>query len=104
METVTKFSYLDDRLNATGGFKTAITTRTKIWLNKVQLMWCVVNEILKTKKFSLNMEGKNCKSCERAANELCCIIDSVLVSRLETDSFVFFFSSRLIYAANKSTA
>ena len=50
METVTKFSYLDDRLNATGGFKTAVTTRTKIWLNKVQLMWCVV-KYLKPKGF-----------------------------------------------------
>ena len=48
------------------------------------------------------MEGKISKSCERAANELCCIIDSILVSRLETDSFVFFFSSRFIRAVKMS--
>ena len=36
VETVHKFSYLDDRLNATGGFETTVTPRTKIWLNKVQ--------------------------------------------------------------------
>ena len=36
VETVNKFSYLDDRLNTTGGFETAVTPRTKIWLNKVQ--------------------------------------------------------------------
>ena len=30
VETVCKFAYLGDRLNATGGCKTAITARTRI--------------------------------------------------------------------------
>ena len=30
VETVTKFSYLGDRLNATGGCETAVTTETRI--------------------------------------------------------------------------
>ena len=37
VETVSKFSYLGDRLNATGGCETAVTDRTKIgWMTEVK--------------------------------------------------------------------
>ena len=34
VETVTKFCYLGDRLNATDGFETAVTARTRIGWKK----------------------------------------------------------------------
>ena len=63
VETVSKFSYLGDRLNATGGCKTAVTARSKIgWM---RFREC--SEILKGRKFSLKMKEKVCKSCVRSA-------------------------------------
>ena len=35
---MSKFFYLGDRLNATGGCETAVTAKTKNWLDEVQEM------------------------------------------------------------------
>ena len=63
VETVSKFSYLDDRLNATGGCETAVTARTSIGWMKFR-EW---SEILKSRRFSLKMKGKIYKSYIRSA-------------------------------------
>ena len=63
VETVIKFSYLGDRLNATGGCETAVTARTRIGWMKFR----ECSEILKGKRFSLKMKGKVCESCVRSA-------------------------------------
>ena len=53
-ETVSKFSYLGDRLNATGGCETAVTARTRIgWMNFREC-----SKMLKGRRFSLKMKGK----------------------------------------------
>ena len=63
VETLSKFSYLGDRLNATGGCETAITARTRIgWIK----FW-ECSKILKGRRFSLTMKGKVYKSCIRSA-------------------------------------
>ena len=63
VETVSKFTYLGDRLNATGGCETAVTARSRIgWM---KLRKC--SEILKGRRFSLKMKGKIYKSCVRSA-------------------------------------
>ena len=38
-ETVSKFSYLDDKLNATDGCETAVTARTRIVWMKFRKFW-----------------------------------------------------------------
>ena len=63
VETVSKFTYLGDRLNATGGCETAVTARLKIGWMKFRKC----SEILKGRRFSLNMKGKIYKSCVRSA-------------------------------------
>ena len=72
METVSKFTYLGNRLNATGGCETAVTARSRIgW---IKFRKC--SEILKGRRFSLKMKGKVYKSCVRSAmlygSEACC--------------------------------
>ena len=63
VETVSKFSYLGDRLNANNGCKTAITVRSRIgW---IKFRKC--SEILKSRRFSLQMKGKVYNSCVRSA-------------------------------------
>ena len=64
VETVTsKFTYLGDRLNATGGCETAVTARSRIgWIN---FRHC--SKILKGGRLSLKMKGKVYKSCVRSA-------------------------------------
>ena len=62
VETVTKFAYLGDKLNATGGCETAITAKTRIGWMKFRKC----SEILKGKRFSLNMKEVY-KSCVRSA-------------------------------------
>ena len=63
VETVSKFPYLGDRLNATGGCETAVTARSRIgW---IKFREC--NEILKGRRFSLKTKGKVYKSCVRSA-------------------------------------
>ena len=54
VETVSKFSYLRGRLNATGGCERAVTARTRIGLMKFR----ECREILKGIRFLLKMKGK----------------------------------------------
>ena len=63
VETVSKFTYLDDRLNATGGCETAVATRSRIGWMKFR----EYSEILKGRRFSLKMKGKIYRSCVRSA-------------------------------------
>ena len=53
VETVNKFTYLGDRLNATGGCETAVTARSRIGWMKFR----ECSETLKGRKFSLKMKG-----------------------------------------------
>ena len=63
VETVSKFTYLGDRLNATGGCETAVTARSRIgWM---RFRKC--SEILKGRRFSFKMKGKIYISCVRSA-------------------------------------
>ena len=73
VETVSKFTYLGDRLNATGGCEIAITARSRIgW---IKFRKC--SEILKGRRFSLKTKGKVYNSCVRSAmlhgNEAWCL-------------------------------
>ena len=64
VETVSKFTYLGDKFNATGGCKTAVTARSRIgWM---KLRKCS-SELLEGRRFSLKMKGKIYKSCVRSA-------------------------------------
>ena len=63
VETVSKFTYLGDRLNATGGCKTVVTARSRIGWMKFR----ECSKILKGKRFSLKMKEKVYKSCVRSA-------------------------------------
>ena len=63
VETVSKFSYLGDRLNATGGCTTAVTARTRIGWMKFRKC----SEILQGRRFLLKMKGKVYKSRVRSA-------------------------------------
>ena len=63
VETVSKFTYLRDRLNATGGCEMAVKARSRIdWM---KFREC--SEILEGRRFSLKMKGKIYKSCVRSA-------------------------------------
>ena len=63
VETASKFTYLGDRLNATGGCETAVTAKSRIGCMKFRE--CC--EILKGRRFSFKMKGKVYKSCVRSA-------------------------------------
>ena len=63
VETLSKFTYLGDRLNATGWCETAVTARSRIGWMKFR----ECSEILKGRRFSLKMKGKIYKSCVRSA-------------------------------------
>ena len=63
VETVSKFTYLGDRLNAIGGCETAVTVKSRIGWMKFR----ECSEILKGRRFSLQMKGKVYKSCVRSA-------------------------------------
>ena len=63
VETLSKFTYLGDRLNATRGCDTAVTSRSRIgW---VKLREC--SKILEGRRFSLKMKEKVYKSCVKSA-------------------------------------
>ena len=63
METVSKFTYLGNRLNATGGCETAVTAKSRIdW---IKFRECI--EILKGRRFLLKFKGMVYKSCVRPA-------------------------------------
>ena len=63
VETMSKFTYLGDRLNATGGCEMAVTARSRIGWMKFR----ECSKILKSRRFSLKMKGKIYKSCVRSA-------------------------------------
>ena len=57
------FVFLGDRLNASGGYETAVTARVRIgW---VKFKEC--RELLVGNRFSLRMKGKVYSYCERSA-------------------------------------
>ena len=62
VETANKFTYLGDRLNATGGCETAVRARSRIGWMKFR----ECSAILKGRRFSLKMNGKIYKSCVRS--------------------------------------
>ena len=63
VETVSKFTYLGDRLNATGGCETAVTAGSRIGWMKFR----ECSEIPTGRRFSFKMKGKIYKSCVRSA-------------------------------------
>ena len=63
VETVSNFSCLGDRLNATVACETAVTARTRIGWMKFR----ECSEILKGRRFSLKLQRKVYKSCVRSA-------------------------------------
>ena len=62
-KTVSKFFYLGNRLNATGGCETAVTARSRIGWMKFKKC----SEILKGRRFLLKMKGKIYNSCVTSA-------------------------------------
>ena len=54
VQTVSKFSYLDDRINTTDWCKTAVTARTRMGWMKFRKC----SEILKGRRLSLKMKGR----------------------------------------------
>ena len=53
VENVKRFCYLGNRLNASGGYETAMTSRVRIgWMKYGEL-----EELLRGRKFSLRMKG-----------------------------------------------
>ena len=87
VETVSKFAYLGDRLNATGECETAITATSKIgW---IKCREC--SEILTGRKFPLKMKGKVYKSSVRSAtlygSEAWCLRENkmAILTRTERD-------------------
>ena len=82
---MSKFTYLGDRLNATGGCETAVTARSRIgW---IKFREC--SEILKARRFSLKMKGKVYKSCVRSAmlygSEAWCLREKEMAILRRTD-------------------
>ena len=63
METVSKFTYLGDRLNPTGGCETAVTARSRIGWMKFR----ECSEILNGRRLLFKMKEKIYKSCARSA-------------------------------------
>ena len=62
VDTVRGFSYLGNRVNASGGFEAAVTARARIeW---VKFKEC--GELLNSKRFSLKMKGMVYRSCVRS--------------------------------------
>ena len=63
VETVRGFSYLGDRVNASGGCEAAVTVRARIgW---VKFKEC--GQLLNSKRFSLKTKGMVYRSCVRSA-------------------------------------
>ena len=63
VETVSKFTYLGDRLNATGGWKAAVTAGSR----NARMKFWECSEILKGRRFSSKIKGKIYKSCVTSA-------------------------------------
>ena len=63
VETVKGFCYLGDRLNASGGCETAVTSRVRI--GRMKFREC--GELLRGRRFSLRMKGMVYRTCVRSA-------------------------------------
>ena len=63
VETVKGFCYLGDRLNASGGYKTPVTSIARI--GRMKFSECA--ELLRGRRFSLRMKGMVYRSCVRSA-------------------------------------
>ena len=63
METVRKFTYLGDRINAGGGCEAAVTVRTRCgWIKHREC-----GELLHSRRFPLKLKGAVQKTYKRAA-------------------------------------
>ena len=63
VETVKEFCYLGDRLNASGGCETAVTSKVRMgWMKFGEC-----GELLRGRRFSLRMKGMVYRSCVRSA-------------------------------------
>ena len=78
VEIVKEFCYLEDRLNASGGCETAVTSRVRIGWMKFR----ECGEFLRGRRFSLRMKGTVYCSCVRSAmiygSETWCLRESEL--------------------------
>ena len=63
VETENGFCYLGDRLNASGGCETAVTSRDRIGWMKFR----ECGELLRGRRFSLKMKGMAYRSCIKSA-------------------------------------
>ena len=63
METVKSFCYLGGRLNASGGYETAVTARVRIGWMKFR----ECGQLLLGRRFSLKMKEVVYRSCVRSA-------------------------------------
>ena len=85
VETASKFTYLGDRLNATGECEMVVTGTSRIgW---IKFREC--SEILKGRRFSLKMKGKINKSCVKSAmlcgSEAWCLIEKEMAILRRTE-------------------
>ena len=84
VETMNRFRYLGDRLNASGGCEAAVTARLRIgWL---RIREC--GELLFGNRFPLRMKGKACHCCAKSAilygSEAWCLKnEKVILRRME---------------------
>ena len=63
MKTAKEFCYLGDRLNASGGCETVVTSRVRIgWMKFKEC-----GELLRGRRFSLRMKGMVYRTCLRSA-------------------------------------
>ena len=76
VETVKGFCYLRDRLNASGGCETAVTSRVRIGWMKFRA--CI--DLLRGRRFSIRMKGMIYRTCVRSAmlhgSETLCLRES----------------------------
>ena len=63
IETVDAFSYLGDRINASGGCKSAVTARVRAGWKKFR----ECEEVLRGRRFPLKIKGKVYRYCIRPA-------------------------------------
>ena len=85
VKTVKGFCYLEDRLNASGGCETAVTSRVRIGWMKFR----ECGELLRGRRFSLRMKGVVHCSCVRSAmlygSETWCLRESEMAILRRTE-------------------
>ena len=85
VETVKGFCYLGDRLNASVGCETAVTSRVRIGWMKFR----ECGELLRARRFSLRMKGMVYQSCVRSAmlyeSETWCLRESEMAILRRTE-------------------